>query len=39
MVIVSATTFIIKMPFSTTTVFVSLDVRFVDSKSLLKING
>ena len=39
MVIVRDATFIIKMPCSTKTVFVSLDVRFVDSKSLLKIKG
>ena len=39
MVAVRAAIFIIKMPCSTTTIFVSLNVRFVDSKSLLKIDG
>ena len=34
-----AATFIIKMPRSTTTIFVSLNVRFVNFKSLLRING
>ena len=37
MFIIRIATFIIKMPCSTTTIFVSLNIRFVDSKSLLKI--
>ena len=37
MFIIRAATSIIKMPCSTTTVFVSLNVRFADSKSLLKL--
>ena len=39
MLIVRAAAFIIKMPCSTTTIFVSLNVRFVNSKSLLEITG
>ena len=39
MFIVRAAAFIIKMACSTTMIFVDLNVRFVDSKSLLKING
>ena len=39
MFIVRAATFNIKMACSTTTIFGSLNVRFVSSKSLLKING
>ena len=36
---IRAKTFIIKMPCSTTTIFVGLNIRFVDSKFLLKINS
>ena len=39
MFIVRAAIFITKMPCSTTTIFVSLNVRFADSTSLLEING
>ena len=34
MFIIRIATFIIKMPSSTTTIFVSLNIRFVDSKDL-----
>ena len=37
--IIRAATFIIKMPCSAAKIFGSLNARFVDSKSLLKING
>ena len=37
MFIIRTATFIFKMFCSTTTIFVSLNVRFVDSKSLLKL--
>ena len=39
MFIIRAATFIIKITFSPSTIIVSLNVRFVDSKSLLNING
>ena len=39
MFIIRAAIFIIKMDCSITTIFVSLNIRFVDSKSLLNING
>ena len=39
MFIISTATFVIKLSCSITTIFVSVNVRFVDSKSLLKINS
>ena len=39
MFIIRPATFIIKMPCSPTTIFVSLNIRFVSSKSLLKTNS
>ena len=39
MFLIRTATFIIQMPCSTTTIFVSLNIRFVNSKSLLKLKS